>query len=216
MKHILAISAALSLAMLVTPACEKESQPVPAPAPANPAPTNPAQTPAPAPAPSPAPSTGPATFSAGDLRFDLPAGWQSVPPANAMRLAEVHVPAPQGADPAAICLLTFSRAGGNIEDNITRWAGQVRTPDGAPATPVRTTIERAGLTITLVEFRGTFMDGMPGSSQPPTAREGWIFRGAILPTQPMATFIRMTGPAESMLAAEEGWQSLVASARTQD
>jgi hypothetical protein len=205
MKHSRAIPAALVFALFVT-ACEKEAQPVPAPAPA--------PTPAPTPAPSPTPTAdSQGLITAGDIRFDLPAGWQSVTPANTMRLAEIHVPAPAGADAAAKCLLTFSRAGGSVDDNITRWSGQMRTPEGEPGTPQRTQHEAGGLTITLVEYRGTFMDGMPGSPQQPVAREGWIFRGAIIPTTPMSTFIRMTGPAESMLAAEEGWKQLVASIR---
>ncbi len=133
----------------------------------------------------------------------LPAGWKSTPPSNSMRLAEIHVPDVSG-EAAKECIIAISTAGGTVEGNIDRWAGQVKAAPGAspPAPAVKLTPD--GLPATIVEFEGEYV-GM-GNGQPQPA---WMLRGAIVETAQGLLFVKMTGPAGPMRAAGPGFTEMV-------
>lgn len=143
----------------------------------------------------------------GGLAFSLPEGWSRVPPANPMRLAEVHVPA-ASADPAALCIVTFSTAGGDVQANIDRWAAQVRTGDGQPSTPDMERRSVAGIEFTIAAMTGVYV----GMGNEP-AQQDWTLRGAIAQTPQGLLFIKMTGPADAMTAAADGFAALISSAQ---
>jgi hypothetical protein len=127
-----------------------------------------------------------------------------------MRLLEMRVPA--SADSAAgtgDCLVAFFSFGGDVAGNLERWRGMVLNADGKPSTAEALTFDAGGLKVHTIEMAGTYMDGMPGG--PRTPRDNWMFRGAVIETPERLTFIRMTGPAASMNAAAEGWNTLVRS-----
>lgn len=224
----------LALASLVLLAgCEREppAPPLPLPAPsASPGagaprpdrttdapPAAPADGPvlsAPPPIPPPTPSSAPAALTVADLTFPIPGGWRQAPPANPMRLAELHVPGPAG-DASRECLITFSTAGGDAETNIARWAAQVRGADGRAATPDTQIRTIAGRTVHLVELTGAYA----GMGESPL-RPDWTLRGAIIAPpssspSPSATpttqllFVKMTGPADRMRAAGAAFESMI-------
>ncbi|MBX3323091.1 MAG: hypothetical protein KF757_08895 [Phycisphaeraceae bacterium] len=143
------------------------------------------------------------TVEVGGVAFAIPNGWRSVEPANAMRAAELHV---------GDCLTTFSVAGGSIDANINRWAAQVTDTTGRTAQPKIEQQTINGLAVTMVELRGTYMDGMPGSGVA-TPRAGWVVLGAIVQTGRGNVFIKLVGPQESVGQHYEGWMALVGSAR---
>lgn len=120
-----------------------------------------------------------------------------------MRLAEVVVPDPSG-DATKACVAVFSSAGGTVEANIDRWAGQVRDASGKPATPSTRTRTVAGLKVTIVEMSGTYAGMGEG-----TPRPDWTLRGAIVEIGGGLLFIKMTGPAEGMKACAAAFDSMV-------
>ncbi len=129
-------------------------QPAPAAQPAKPAPAQPAPGTAMPPGhPAPAADASGPTVSELGVAVTLPAGWKRNPPANQMRLAEAEVPDASG-DPAKTCLVVFSTAGGSVDDNITRWSGQVRDGAGQPVAPKKTARTVGGLNVTVRRQRG--------------------------------------------------------------
>lgn len=160
-----------------------------------------ANAPAPA-APTDAAALSPEVVAMG-VSVTLPQGWQRNPPANAMRIAEALV-ADASNDPAKACLLVFSSAGGSVEENVTRWSGQVRDAQGIPVPPKSETKTVNGLPVTVVEMTGTF-SGMGTEG----VRQDWTLRGAIVSTPQGLLFMKMTGPAANMAAQAGAFNQLV-------
>jgi hypothetical protein len=212
-----ALAATLGLCLL---ACEEKKQaplPTALPKPTGPSskpsqpPTvSPAPTPAPTPTPSPAtppvnsapaPSSG--SVAAAGYTFPLAKGWTSVPTQGPMRIAEIAVPDPSG-DAAKACSITFVSAGGDIQSNIDRWAGQVKGPDGQPSKPTIDKKTVAGLNVTIAEMTGAYA-GMGET----TAKPNTTLRAAIVETPQGMLFIKMTGPAEAVAAAKPGFDAMI-------
>lgn len=187
--------------VLIPLGCEKQpSTPAPAPA-ASPS------TPPPSPAPSTPPATGAAPAAAGTLNalgvvFPVPEGWKQVPPSNQMRLAEIQVPDPSG-DAAKASVIAFSSAGGDVQSNIMRWAGQMLDASGQAPKPEIVTREVNGLKVHTVELRGAYQ----GMGEAPKA--DWMLRGAIVETPGGLLFVKMTGPAAGMEPAKAGWDAMI-------
>jgi len=173
--------------VLLSTACKKEAPPPSAP-----------QTPVSSGSPSFMPPAGTTGSSASDareitvagLKFSLPEGWKSMPPSNSMRLAEIHV-LPEGEGGGEICTIAISTAGGGVQGNIDRWAGQV---DGE-ARPVQTR-DVAGMKVHIAEFVGAYA----GMGEGPV-KDNWMLRGAIIETPAALVFVKMTGPTAAMEAA---------------
>jgi hypothetical protein len=139
----------------------------------------------------------------GGVHASIPKGWSSVPPANSMRLAELRYPDAE-ADVEKACTTTFVIAAGDVESNVARWAGQMAGADGnAPTYQIATKVI-AGLNVSTVEMAGSFA----GMGEGPV-RSNWMLRGAIVEGPEGQVFIKMTGPADAMKAAGEGWTALV-------
>ena len=214
-----AIALSLAAALTFIAGCEEKqaTKPVAPAATKQPAAAAPAAAPATTSAPTtsapatstPAAATPAATAPAGasvsalGLAFPLPSGWKSSPPSSPMRLAEVAVP-DASTDPAKACSITFSTAGGEIQANIDRWAGQVLDSSGAPSKPNVTKRQVAGMAVTTAEMTGKYA-GMGDS----TPRENWTMRASIIETPGGLLFIKMTGPAEQMAAAAKSFDAMV-------
>ncbi|MEX2217745.1 MAG: hypothetical protein WD749_03215 [Phycisphaerales bacterium] len=197
--------------VVIVGACD--SKPVPPKAPP-PAPTagRPPAVPTGAPAPAatgPAAATGAAAAQGSGVvavqgfTFPIPEGWRQMPPANAMRAAELHLPDPSG-DAGRACVAVFSTAGGDVQGNIARWAGQVRDASGQPATPEVRSQAVGGVNVTTVTLRGSYV----GMNEP--VREGWVMHGAIVEAPGGLIFVKMTGPAERMAAAAPAFDGMMA------
>ncbi len=213
----------LAASMLVVAGCEdKAAQPPLAPPKQAPGPSSPAAAPAVTP-PSGAPHAAAAPASNAPMMpapveaavgndstvltmgvsVTLPTGWKRNPPANQMRLAEAVVADASG-DPAKVCSVVFSTAGGSVEDNVARWSGQVRDAAGQPATPKSEKRTINGLPVTVVSMEGSFA-GMGD----PAPRPNWMLRGAIVETPSGLLFIKMNGPAQQMTAAGDAFTKMV-------
>lgn len=196
----------LAAAALATLGCEDKNakQPPlssPKPGPGMPPPVAPQPSPHGAPA---ADANGPVVSAMG-ASVTLPAAWKREAPSSAMRLAQALVP---GADPAKAASVVFSTAGGSVDDNISRWAGQVRDPAGQPVPGKPETRTIGGLKVTSVEMTGSFAgmgDGAP--------KDNWTLKGAIIEAPEGLLFIKMTGPADTIAAAGKDFEALLQSVK---
>jgi hypothetical protein len=143
----------------------------------------------------------------GPLRWQVPGDWRAVKPASQMRLAEYHLPAAQGGQPATLTAFYFGKGGGGaIQANIDRWVGQFEQLSGEPEQSTRTS---NGLDVHLVDAAGTFKVGAAmGGGQ---AESGWRMRGAIVETPAGNFFFKLTGPQATVAAQEDGFESFVSS-----
>lgn len=151
----------------------------------------------------PAASESGPLVSAMGVSVTLPDGWNRKPRSNQMRLAEAEVPG-AGGDVSKACIVVFSTAGGSVDDNIERWSGQVRDGSGNPTPAVRETLTVGGLPVTVVSMTGSYAgmgDGTPKSD--------WMLRGAIVEAPEGLLFIKMTGPAGAMGAAQPAFKAMV-------
>lgn len=154
-----------------------------------------------------------AAFTVAGLEFRAPTTWEKVEPSNRMQAAVFRIPAPEGVDTggpeARVVFFTFGPGqGGDAASNINRWKQMVVDSGGQPVEPKVVARTAAGQKVTTVEMEGTFKDGLPGG--PTTDRPGFAFRGAII-DNPQAgnVFIRFTGPAEVVKAAEGDFNTMV-------
>jgi hypothetical protein len=185
-----------SLGALVAAACTKTPEPPPA-----------AITAMPGVERAPASSAHAAAPSAGEVGWEAPAGWQKAENPSPMRKATYKIPhAPGDTEDAE---LSVSQAGGSVDLNVKRWAGQFEVK---PEDVKRTDRSAGGLKITVVELKGTFtgmaMPGAAGAGPKP----GFALLGAIVETT-TPTFFKLTGPEKTVMAARADFDKLVSSLR---
>ena len=144
---------------------------------------------------------------AGPLRWAAPKSWRAVKPASQMRLAEYHLPAEQGGQPATLTAFYFGEnGGGSIQANIDRWVGQFKQMTGRPGQTTRTV---NGMKVHLIDASGTFSVGAAmGGGQ---AQPYWRMRGAIVESPAGNFFFKLTGPQETVTAHEAGFETFVSS-----
>jgi hypothetical protein len=155
-----------------------------------------------------APSSAPAGATRGpagpaDVTYTTPPTWATSPKQSPMRKASYVVPRADG-DPED-GELSVAQAGGSLDQNIARWAGQF---DRKPADVKRHARTVNGLDVTLVEIRGEYagmaMPGAPAAGK----KGGWALLGAIVATNP-PTFFKLTGPEKTVTGAQAGFDALV-------
>jgi len=127
----------------------------------------------------------------GSHKLTAPSEWLRRQPMSTMILAEftllVRHEVREGGR------LTVSTAGGTIEENVDRWKGQF---GGTPEKESQETLEVEGVTITWVDYTGTFTDQRGPAKMPP--RPGYRMLGAIIPLGERLYFVKATGPERIM------------------
>lgn len=161
-----------------------------------------------APAPNSA-SPPAATGKPGPLGFDMPEGWEEHPPTSGMRAAQAVIPGEAG--PGEMIVFYFGPGqGGEVDDNIDRWIGQVQQPEGA--TPERDSFQVGDLTVTHVTVHGTLMPSGMGSGptepQPDSALMAAVVEG---PGGPW--FFKVTGPAATLDDEREAFLDMLHTVR---
>ncbi|HYG61626.1 MAG TPA: hypothetical protein VEL74_03525 [Thermoanaerobaculia bacterium] len=141
--------------------------------------------------------------------FDLPAGWQSEPPANNMRLAQASVPGEGGAGQLAVFFFGPG-GGGGVEDNLQRWIGQMEVDPGTQ--PERGTLEANGFRITWVDVKGTLLPSTMGMG-PTTEQPGSRLLGAVVEGEGGPWFFKLTGPDATLSAQREAFFTMLRSVR---
>lgn len=150
----------------------------------------------------------PSQAGPSDIGWDAPAAWQKVENPSPMRKATYKIPKASG--DAEDAELSISQAGGSVEMNVQRWAGQF----GAKGDAVKRTPRTVnGLNVTIVEIHGSFAGGMPGgpAGEP---KPGYALLGAIVETGPASGwFFKATGPDKTIEAAKADFDKMVDSFR---
>jgi len=152
------------------------------------------------------------------ITFTAPEGWKTVPTASAMRVAQFALPRAAGdtAD-AELVVYYFGGSGGTIDANIERWVGQMQQPDGKPSSGVSQRQSRTlnGLKVTLVDVSGTYVaEVTPGSPQRHNS-PNFRLRAAVIETSNGPYFIKLTGPAKTVAAAEKPYEQFLSSVKFQ-
>lgn len=153
---------------------------------------------------------------AAGLAFTAPPAWTSRPPASTMRVAEFVVPKTAGdAEDADAIVYFLGGSGGTVDANIDRWVGQMQQPDGSASKDKarRETLTINGLKVTTVDVAGTYVaEVRPGATERHN-KPGFRLRAAVIETPRGPYYIKMTGPAKTMAAADAGFRGFVASVR---
>jgi hypothetical protein len=155
------------------------------------------------------PPTGPFTFTA-------PPAWKPRPTASTMRVAEFVVPkAPGDPEDAETIVYFFGGMGGSVEANIDRWIGQMQQPDGSASKDKARRDARTinGLKVTTVDVGGTYVaEVRPGATERHN-KPAFRLRAAVIETPRGPYYIKMTGPAKTMAAADADFAKFLATVR---
>jgi hypothetical protein len=101
--------------------------------------------------------------------------------------------------------------GGSVDANVERWKGQFQGPDGKTAPAKVATRKVGGLTLTTIESAGAY-SGMRGPSAPSGSLvAGYRLLGAIVEGPGGNVFVKFTGPAKTIAANQQKFESLLAS-----
>lgn len=155
----------------------------------------------------------PTKFTIGDgkIAFSAPAGWKKVTPRSNIVEAEFSVPAVEGDETAG--RLTAMGAGGDIEANVARWAGQFSGPAGGAVKPQIDKLSVNGNEVQIVSLVGTYKDSPAGpfAGGKTVERENYQMLGAICQTKSGNYFLKLYGPKKTIAASEKDFRSLVES-----
>jgi hypothetical protein len=135
------------------------------------------------------------TIGEGKFQMPLPAGWVAKEPRVRFIEHEFEIPAAEGDDRPGRA--TVMGAGGTVEENIKRWAGQFSQPDGSDTREKVKTENKtiAGQPVTIVDISGTYEDKPPFSGAPGVQRENYRMLSAIISLKGAGNyFVKFYGP----------------------
>jgi hypothetical protein len=148
------------------------------------------------------------------LQARTPANWLVQTPANEMRAYQFKVPRVDGDKKDAELIIFFfgKGSGGSAQDNVKRWKGQFRPPEGKSIDDV-SKIEKfdvSGVPVTYLDIQGTFLSKFPpfAPNAKVTPMPHYRSLGVYFGSKNGPYFIRMTGPEKTVTEnkkAFEGW-----------
>ena len=152
----------------------------------------------------------------GGLTFAAPPAWKARPAASAMRVAEFIVPKVAGdTEDAEVVVYFFGISVGSVDSNVDRWIGQMQQPDGSASKDKarREAQTINGLKVTMVDLAGTYVaEVRPGATERYN-KPNFRLRAAVIETPRGAYYIKMTGPAKTMAAADADFKTFLGSVR---
>lgn len=151
------------------------------------------------------------TIAGGALSLEAPEGFERVRPKSMMVETEFAIPS-EGDAPAG--RMTVMGAGGSVEANIDRWAGQFTQPDGGDTKEKVSTkkLEIAGNKVTIVDISGTFLDqpGGPFAGGPTVKRPDYrMLAGIVVTPEAGNYFLKFYGPAATVEKHAAGFQKML-------
>jgi hypothetical protein len=148
----------------------------------------------------------PKTVSVGGVAFTVPATFEEKQPSVRIIHSEFAAPAAEG--DASDGRFTVTVAGGSVEANIERWAGQFA---GSPEPKVeKKTV--GGVEVHVVDISGTFMDRR-GPFAPAMELKDHRMLGAVLVNGNSQTFIKFTGPKATIEKWKPAFDEIIASVK---
>lgn len=151
------------------------------------------------------------TVGEGKVTFTAAEGWKKVQPKSRIIEAEFEVPAAKGDETPG--RLTAMGAGGDVEANVARWAGQFVAPGGGEVKPQIDKLTVDGSEVHIVSLAGTYKDtpGGPFAGGKTVMREDYQMLGAICQTKAGNYFLKLYGPKATIGENEKAFRSLVES-----
>lgn len=162
-----------------------------------------------------------AKVEAPGVTFAVPATWTAQEPDSSMRALQFRLPGAAGAGDGEFVVFYFGvQGGGTVEDNLARWANQVRQPDGTPPADAATKEKtRVGeFTISSVYTEGTYAPtAMRPGAPAPTPIEDHALMGIIVEGGAEGPlYWRLTGPAETIRSQRDNIALLLRSLRKEE
>jgi hypothetical protein len=152
-----------------------------------------------------------AAIGEGAFEMPVPEGWLRKEPKVRIIEHEFEVSAAEGDEKPG--RVTIMGAGGSIDDNIARWAGQFSQPDGSETSDKLKTRKAtvAGQDVTYVDIRGTYEDKAgPFVPGPGVKREHYRMLAAIISTKKAGNyFIKFYGPENTITGQEANFMKMV-------
>lgn len=154
--------------------------------------------------------------SAAGVSWRISDDWEIGPEAP-MRAGTYLASAAEGDAEGAECRVNFfgQGQGGNVEQNIVRWQGQMEAPDqeGVFAEPLVSQVTVNGLQVSIVELAGTYLSKSRPMAREFTRKPDFRMFAAIVQAPGGALFFKMTGPAKTMQLQRETFRQMVGSLR---
>jgi hypothetical protein len=151
----------------------------------------------------------------GTLTAQAPAAWEIQKSTSQFRAGQYKVPKVEG-DPADAEFVIFhfgAGGGGGLEDNINRWYGFFKQPDGKATREVAKRAEvkfDAGKAV-VVDMTGTYLDRPFPMSPKFTEREKYRMIAAYVDVDNGPYFLRLIGPAKTVEANAAGFEAMLKS-----
>lgn len=151
------------------------------------------------------PADGKIKLADGALELTAPKDWVRKEPKS--RIVEHEFAAPFVEGDATDGRITIMGAGGDVQQNIDRWAGQFTQPNGTDSKDVTKVSKKKvnGIEIHVVDIGGTYQDmpGGPFAGGKPTPREGYRMLGAIIVAPKIGNyFVKFYGPEKTVTKYE--------------
>jgi hypothetical protein len=150
------------------------------------------------------------------ITYTKPGDWKVVATTSTMRMAQFAIPRAAGdAADAELVVYYFGGSGGSVDANIDRWIGQMKQPGGRASSAVakRSTRTINGLAVALVDVSGTYVAEMAPGSPERHNSPNFRLRAAVVTTPNGPYFIKLTGPAQTVAAAETSFEQFLGSLR---
>jgi hypothetical protein len=152
----------------------------------------------------------------GSLTFTAPSAWHTRAAASSMRVAEFVVPrAPGDPEDGEVIVYYFGTGAGTVDANIDRWIGQMQQPDGSSTKDKaqRSSQTVNGLHLTMVDAAGTYVAEMRPGAVEHYNKPGFRLRAAVVETPRGPYYVKMTGPAKTVGAADAAYTTFLGSLR---
>ncbi len=144
------------------------------------------------------------TINAAGLNFSLPAGWDREQPSSSMRAAQAAINGSGGAGQLTVFFFGPG-GGGSVEDNLSRWVGQMQD---AAAVPTRDQFGTGDFLVTTIRQAGTLkastMGTFPNSDQP-----NYVLLGAVVEGPGGPWFFKAVGPQATMDEQAEAFRKML-------
>ena len=155
------------------------------------------------------------SLAAGELHYKAPDGWITEKPSSTMRVAQYKLPKAEGDSEDALLVLYYFGAtqGGSAQANIDRWISQMQQPDGS-ATKDKARTETStvnGLKVTSIDVSGTYTAEMAPASGTMHNDANYRLRAAVVETPKGNYFLKLVGPAKTMVRWEQSVTDFVKS-----
>ena len=164
------------------------------------------------------PSLSNPAIQAAGVAWVVPSGWDAAPE-RPMRIATYRIHAIAGDPEDAECAIYYfgTGQGGTVEANLDRWARQFTSPDGQSPAPTAKMEKQviAGLKVSTLTASGTYLGGGGMMQQEQVKKPDFRMRAAIVEAPQGLVFFKLTGPLNTVAAAERGFDSLLGSLHRQ-